>query len=73
MAKRKITLKPIVELIKKTRKELAKARTFAEDKKAIDTRITALDKTERILAASCKGGSGGLSGPKAPPLSLFVN
>lgn len=63
---KRISLKPILVLVQRTKKDLKKGRKFvpAAQKKAFDARIKALGKAENLLMFSCKGGM--------PPLSIIV-
>ena len=63
---KRISLKPILVLVQRTKKDLKKAKRFvpAAQKKAFEARIKALGKAEILLASSCKGGM--------PPLSIIV-
>jgi hypothetical protein len=73
MAKiKKISLKPILILLQRTKKELKKGRKFAPaaQKKAFDARIRALGKAESFLKLSCRAGGG--HGTGIPPLSIYV-
>jgi len=81
MATEKISLKPIVDLVRKKKKKLAAARKFVSvaGRKAIDTRIKTLDKVEALVTSACAGSSsisaknaGASTNVAGPPLSIVV-
>jgi len=81
MATEKISLKPIVDLIKRKKRKLAGAKKFVsvEGKKAIDSRIEILDRVEALVSSACSGSSsisvkntGAGVTVTSPPLSIVV-
>jgi hypothetical protein len=81
MATETISLKPIVDLVKKKKKKLAGARKFVSvaGRKAIDSRIKILDKVEVLVTSACAAsgsssakGTGGSTIAIGPPLSVVV-
>jgi len=81
MPTEKISLKPIVDLVRRKKKKLAGAKKLVsvEGRKAIDARIETLNKVEALVTSACSSGSG-ISAKNtgagvnvtAPPLSIVV-
>jgi hypothetical protein len=80
MATEEISLKPIVNLIKRKKRKLAGVKKFVsvEGKKAIDSRIQILNKVEDLVESACAGSSisakntGAGVSVSSPPLSIVV-
>jgi hypothetical protein len=79
MATEKISLKPIVDLVRRKKKKLqgAKKLVSVEGRKAIDARIQTLDQVEALVTSACSGSSGisakgAGANVTAPPLSIVV-